>query len=94
MKNLTFNSHKNHNPSCDILELQINNNSMITFGIYVNDTDKNKKGDKFMEFYSGQNYVVGSTQKSYSRMFAYPNIPKKYIKQWIELKNIYVEKYL
>lgn len=90
---LTFHSNKNHNPSCDILVKQLDIDTSITFGIYVKDTDKYKKGKVFMELYIGNNYNVGSKKRSYSRYYEYKNIPKKHFKQWLELETIYKEQY-
>jgi len=85
----TFNSHKNHNPNVDIVERQINKDTKVTYGIYVKDSGSKKKGDEFMEIYTGKNYVVGSTAKSYSRYFDADKIPAAYRKTWEELKSKY-----
>lgn len=42
-----------------------------------------------MEIYTGKNYVVGSTAKSYSRYFDADKIPAAYRKTWEELKSKY-----
>jgi len=34
-KGTHFNSHKNHNPDCDILEGFLDDDSLITYGIYI-----------------------------------------------------------
>jgi len=89
-----FNSHKNHNPDCDILEGRLTIDSFITFGIYVKDTEKHKKGQKFMELYVGKNYNVNSNKNSHSRVWYYPNIPAKYMETWNLLQEIYLSNYL
>ena len=81
-----FNSHENHNPQCDILELKISRDSFITYGIHL------EKGEEFLEYYAGENYVVGSSQKSTSRYYVAPNIPKKYLEVWRGLKEYYNRK--
>jgi hypothetical protein len=83
---LNFNSHKTHNPQCDILELRISTDSFITYGIEL------KTGKEFLEYYAGENYVPGSTAKSTSRMYVYPQIPKKYLHVWHGLKEYYSKK--
>ena len=88
-----FNSHKNHNPSCDILEGHLDKDSFITYGIYIKDSGTRKKGDEFMEYYKGSNYVVNSKEKSFSRVFGPDKIPSKYQKAWEELKEIYEKDY-
>jgi hypothetical protein len=89
-RKLVFNSHKNHNPQCDILEGHLDVDTMITYGIYENGP---KKGLEFMEYYSGKNYVCSSNKKSHSRYFSVEKIPAKYKKQWCELKDIYEIEY-
>lgn len=88
-----FNSHKNHNPSCDILEGHLDKDRFITYGIYIKDSGNRKKGDEFMEFYKGENYVPGSKEKSFSRVFGSDKIPSVYKKSWEELKEIYEKEY-
>ncbi len=87
---IKFNSHTNHNPNCDILEGKIDSDSFMTYGIYVLG---DKKGQEFMEYYRGENYVVGSTKRSHSNYFAVNNIPSKYKDAWEELKKIYETRY-
>ena len=87
-----FLSHKNHNPSCDILCGYIDANSFITYGIYVKECNGIKKGSEFMEYYSGENYVPESKKKSTSRMFKVyegQEIPKKYKESLLALKSMY-----
>jgi hypothetical protein len=86
-----FNSHKNHNPSADILEGHIDSDTFITYGIYVNGP---KKGDEFMEYYTGENYKQGSTKKSNSRLYEPNKIPAKYKNAWEELKAKYKAEYI
>ncbi|MEK6879772.1 MAG: hypothetical protein AABY22_09205, partial [Nanoarchaeota archaeon] len=83
---LKFNSHKNHNPECDILEGVIDSDSFITYGIYVNGENN---GEEFMEYYSGENYVVGSKKRSSSKNFTVDKIPAKYKSAWSKLKEKY-----
>ena len=89
---LVFNSHKNHNPECDILEGHLDRNSLITYGIYVNGPNK---GKEFMEYYSGPNYKPESvgTSRSSSRMYTTDKIPAKYLNMWQELREIYQNEY-
>lgn len=92
---LKFNSNTWHNKECDILEGHLDSDSFITYGIYVKDSasGKHKVGDEFMEYYKGENYVVGSKSRPHSRAFGVENIPAKYKAKWNELKAIYEEKY-
>jgi hypothetical protein len=90
---LKFNSHKNHNPSADILEGHLDNDTFITYGIYVKDSGSKKKGDEFMEYYTGENYKVGSSKKSNSRVYGPDKIPAKYKAAWEELKAKYESEY-
>lgn len=87
---LEFNSHKNHNPYCDILSGYLDDDTFITYGIYVKGP---QVGKEFMEYYTGANYAVGSKKKSHSRLFYSDKIPSKYKSQWEELKKIYNSKY-
>ncbi len=84
-----FNSHENHNPDTDILEGHIDSDSFITYAIDVNGKNKGKES---MEYYSGENYVVGSKKKSSSRHYEADKIPAKYKPLWLELKSIYESK--
>ena len=88
-----FNSHKNHNPSCDILEGHLDSDTYITYGIYVKDDGSRKVGDEFMEYYTGENYKVGSSKKSNSRVYGPDKIPAKYKATWEELKSKYENEY-
>lgn len=86
-----FNSHKNHNPNYDILEGYIDKDSFITYAVKV--TGENI-GKESMEYYTGENYVVGSKKKSSSRHFDSDKIPVKYKSSWLKLKELYnTEKY-
>lgn len=88
---LNFNSHKDHNPNCDILEGHIDRNTLITYGIYVSGADT---GKEFMEYYSGPNYKPESTGKnSSSRIYTPDKIPSKYQNMWNELRAIYQHDY-
>jgi len=84
---LKFNSHKEHNPNCDILQLKISNDSFIT---YYRDL---KNGNEGMEYYEGANYVPDSVEKSYSRHYPQQKIPKKYKSVWNGLKYYYETNY-
>lgn len=88
-----FNSHKNHNPTADILQGHLDDDTFITYGIYVKDSDAFDKGDEFMEIYTGSNYNPNSTKRSNSRVFAPDKIPNKYKKSWEELKSKYQKEY-
>ncbi len=94
-KNVKFNSHKNHNPYADIVEGQIDKDTVITYGIYIKDrTREVKAGSEFMELYVGENYVPGSTKRSNSRLYTPDKIPAKYKKMWLELKEMYETDYV
>jgi len=88
-----FNSHKNHNPSCDILQGHLDKETYITYGIYVKDVSSKKAGQEFMEYYTGENYNVGSSKKSNSRYYEPDTIPAKYLAAWNELKSKYENEY-
>jgi hypothetical protein len=81
-----FNSHKVHNPDCDILEGHIDEDTTLTYGVYVKGP---KKGQEFCEYYSGENYCVRSKKRSYSRMWSPVNIPVKYFTLWQLLRSTY-----
>lgn len=94
--NITFNSHTNHNPDCDIVCYQLDKDTTITYGIYVNNPKGSKRdikvGDEFIEVYVGENYNVGSRKRSYSRCYhndGDTKIPAKYHKLWQDLKSHY-----
>lgn len=84
---LHFNSHTEHNPEYDILELKISRDSFITYTLNLNTKEES------LEYYAGENYVVGSTLKSTSRHYQQPVIPKKYRKVWSALKEHYKKHY-
>lgn len=83
---LKFNSHKKHNPNYDILEGHLDKDSFITYTIAVKG---NNVGKESMEYYGGQNYVVGSNKRSSSRHYNVSDIPEKYKSSWLELKRLY-----
>lgn len=85
-----FNSHKDHNPNADILEGYIDNDSFITYGVYVNG---DKQGQEFMEYYKGSNYVAGSNKPSFSRFYTKENIPSKFLLPWNDLREKYIHEY-
>lgn len=90
MKNVTFNSRKNHNTNYDILEYRLNENTTIT---YTKGVSGNVVGSESMEYYRGANYIVGSNSPNYSRVFTKDKIPPKYRKIWNELKKEYENNY-
>lgn len=92
-KNVKFNSHKNHNPSADILQGHLDDDTFITYGIYVKDSSGKSKGDEFMEIYTGSNYNPDSTKRSHSRVYSPDKIPSKYKSAWNDLKKEYETKY-
>jgi hypothetical protein len=87
---LVFHSHVNYNPDCDILELPMGE-SIITYGVYVSGP---RKGDEFMEYYSGPNYTAYGGKKSYSRCYSVDRIPKAWRPVWEVLKIVYLGEYL
>jgi len=93
----TFHSHVSHNPECDILEEMQDQYSYITYGVYVSGP---RKGEEFMEYYSGDNYVLppeGQTRpgyRSYSRCYSVDRIPKTWRQAWEALRTVYLSEYL
>lgn len=85
-KGTHFNSHKNHNPDCDILVGFLDDDSYITYGIYIKGP---KKDQEFCEYYRGENYRPRSTKRSYSRLWNPASIPVKYFTRWQLLRSIY-----
>ena len=93
-KKVWFLSHEFHNPNCDIVCGQLDENTVICYGVYVKEKPLNKVGTEFFEYYSGKNYVSGSNQtKSYSRGCPVDRIIPKYRKTWQQLKDMYKEIY-
>lgn len=82
-----FNSHKDHNPTADIVVGKIDSDSEITYVKNLN------TGEESMEYYQGPNYVVGSTKKSFFRHFKENEIPLKYKDAWGKLKEKYEVEY-
>lgn len=80
------NRPENHNPSALICEARINADSFITCVKPLND------GPCQMEYYSGENYVIGSNARSYSRIYSEENIPGVYSGLYNALKE-FTEKY-
>lgn len=85
-KGSTLHSHKNHNPNCDILVGHLDDDTDLTYGIYVNGPET---GQEFCEYYSGENYCPNSSKRSYSRMWIPSNIPVKYKQLWQLLRSNY-----
>jgi hypothetical protein len=83
---IKFNSHKTHNPDCDILELKISKDAFITYCINIHTKEES------MEYYSGKNYVSNSLVRSNSKYYLTNNIPKKYRNVWNGLKYYYETK--
>lgn len=85
-KGANYHSHRNHNPDCDILEGYLDQDSLITYGVYIRGP---KKGQEFCEYYRGENYRMLSKKRSYSRCWKPTNIPVKYKDLWQLLRSIY-----
>ena len=66
-----------------IQALIIDNNEQYNITYYE---DMENKG---MEIYKGENYVLNSTKKSYSRNYSCNEIPKKYKEISLKLKEIH-----
>jgi len=91
------------NPDCNIISAHINNDTTITYGVYIKPTlhliqgqdpavriPKNiQTGQEFMEVYTGENYVTTSNKRSYSRLYYSDAIPAKYKQAWQQLKDHY-----
>ena len=96
---ITFHSHKNHNPYCDIVCYQIDNDTNFTYGTYVKQCKLplgHEVGTEFGEVYFGENYNIDSKKNSYSRAYkagehTVHSLPKKYRQLWQELKTYYNE---
>lgn len=95
---LNFNSHLVHNPYCDILEYQINDDTYITYGMYVKPSVSNKGPiemvlpvcTEFMEIYTGENYNVNSKKRGHSKMYYKNEIPEKYKALWVSIRSYYI----
>ncbi len=73
-----------------IIEGHISKDAYITYGVYLTGPDIFKE---FMEFYSGENYKVGSSAKSFSKFYTADEIPLKYKERWNYLKEYAIEKF-
>ena len=83
MKNqVVIRKPENHNPDYFIAELQIDNDIKITCAKSL------KSKECVMEYYKGENYVVDSKAKSYSKVYREPQIPEKYKSVFLTLKEI------
>lgn len=71
------------NPECLIYSGRIDNDTHITYGIYISGTFE---GNEFMEIYVGSNYNTNSNAKSWSRFYAADQIPPKWKSAWSILK--------
>jgi len=80
---ITYRPHTSHNPFCDIVEGQIDTDTMITFYKVL------ESGLQGCEVYIGENYNVGSKKKSRSWNYDTSTIPKKYYENWVKLKDYY-----
>lgn len=90
LKDVKFISHTEQNPEVDFLQGNIDNDSFMSYFINVSGS---RKGEEGMEYYKGENYVSGSKEKSYSKVYSEKDIPSKYKKAWNELKREYESKY-
>lgn len=89
--NITFHPHTLHNPGCDILQGQIDQDCIITYVKYVKGESAGKEA---LEMYRGANYVPGSTRRNYSKHLVGRNIKNsEYYELWKELKLEYENKY-
>lgn len=96
-----FNLHSFHNPDCDILEYELDDDTKITYGVYLKKATAQRNcsnytldaGDEFMEIYTGANYNLKSTKRSYSRVYYIKDgkIPDKYINLFQQLKDYYAD---
>lgn len=85
------------NTTINIYQVKIDNDTMITLGKH---NLENFSGEKlgelyFTEVYTGENYVVGSKKRSYSRVYKgndfsklLQNTPAKYAKHLVELNKV------
>jgi len=85
-KGVRFFSHKNHNPDCDIMVGQIDDDTSLSYGVYVKGP---RTGQEFCEYYSGENYNILSRKRSCSRMWYADKMPIKYRKLWEVLRSNY-----
>ena len=85
---ITHHPHTEHNPYCNIITGQLDADSEITYGEYIAEPKT-----KFVEYYSGENYMPGSKKRSHSRCWQLGAEPKKYAAQVAELKRLYNQKY-
>lgn len=90
--------NKGGNPYWDIIEGHLSDGeTVICYSIKIKEPRINhrnpifnqKKGTELLEVYIGQNYVPGSTRKSFSKTYTPIQIPKKYRTLWEELKEKY-----
>lgn len=78
--------NKSHNPNCNIISYQINNDENITFCNTLDDYNQ------LVEYYKGSNYNINSKLRSYSKVYELQNTPKKYkdiVNSLIKLYNMY-----
>ena len=81
--NIKIKSPLDHNPSFWIAEIPLDKDSVMTCAVHI------ETGDALMEYYRGENYVLGSTERSYSRVYQdEKKIPLKYIGKYRLLKSI------
>lgn len=91
MQKYKLNSHKWHNPNCDIVEAQIDGDSYLTYVVYVTGP---LTGQEFMEYYRGETYQVGSRLMSWSRCWSERLLPKKWRPLWLKAKRVYEEQWM
>jgi hypothetical protein len=96
-------NHHTYNPDCNIVTGYIDQDTFITYGIYIKPTvhrmrteDRNvftgrniEVGQEFMEVYTGENYVPSSKKRSHSRHYYADAIPASYMAAWQTLKDYY-----
>jgi hypothetical protein len=91
LKNVRFISHKTGIKAMDQVEAIFGDDTFVTYGIFVKDTNvpKQNKGVEFLGIESGSKYFDDSAKKSFNKFYYADEIPAKWKSVFNELKGMY-----
>lgn len=86
--------HQQHNPDCNIIEGHLNQDAYLCYGEYINNPRV-----KFVEYYSGKNYKLGSGKRSHSRRWVlsetdpFSSVPKVWREAAQQLQKLHTQNF-
>jgi len=91
LKNVKFISHKTGIKAMDQVEAMFDDETFVTYGIFVKDTNvpRQDKGSEFFTIESGSKYFDNSTKRPVNKFYYADEIPSKWKSVFNELKGMY-----